>query len=280
MKQGTKEWLEFRKNKIGASDAPIIMEKSPWKTPYQLWLDKLGLSKNKETEGMRRGKRLEPIASQKFTEKTGIQIFPRTIVHKEKEWMIASLDGMDLYKKILVEIKCPNKEDHELAKCGKIPEKYFPQLQHQLEVAGLGSGYYFSFDGEDGTIIEFEKDENFVKELVKKEEIFLECILTFTPPRLTSKDRIKQTSEQWKYLAEEWIKIKKELEEKEERKKCIEEMLFDICGETSAEGGGISITNYFRRGNVEYKNIPELKNVDLEKYRKQGSFIKRISIYG
>ena len=126
----------------------------------------------------------------------------------------------------------------------------------------------------------FSAIQNFVKELVKKEEIFLECILTFTPPRLTSKDRIKQTSEQWKYLAEEWIKIKKELEEKEERKKCIEEMLFDICGETSAEGGGISITNYFRRGNVEYKNIPELKNVDLEKYRKQGSFIKRISIYG
>jgi predicted phage-related endonuclease len=43
MQQQTPEWLEFRKNKIGASDAPIIMETSPWKTPYQLWLEKLSL---------------------------------------------------------------------------------------------------------------------------------------------------------------------------------------------------------------------------------------------
>ena len=38
--QNTPEWLEFRRKKIGASDAPIILEVSTWKTPYQLWLVK------------------------------------------------------------------------------------------------------------------------------------------------------------------------------------------------------------------------------------------------
>lgn len=40
--QNTQEWEKFRLQKIGASDAPIIMGVSPWKTPFQLWLEKTG----------------------------------------------------------------------------------------------------------------------------------------------------------------------------------------------------------------------------------------------
>ena len=40
--QGTSEWLENRKNHIGASDAPVVMGVSPWDTPYKLWENKLG----------------------------------------------------------------------------------------------------------------------------------------------------------------------------------------------------------------------------------------------
>lgn len=40
--QNTQEWEKFRLQKIGASDAPIIMGVSPWKTPFQLWLEKQG----------------------------------------------------------------------------------------------------------------------------------------------------------------------------------------------------------------------------------------------
>ena len=37
VEQGSKEWLALRNNKIGASDAPIIMGESSWTTPFQLW---------------------------------------------------------------------------------------------------------------------------------------------------------------------------------------------------------------------------------------------------
>ncbi len=38
--QNTPEWHAFRRKRIGASDAPVIMGISPWKTPYQLWIEK------------------------------------------------------------------------------------------------------------------------------------------------------------------------------------------------------------------------------------------------
>lgn len=40
LKQNSADWTEWRKSGLGASDAPIIMEKSPWSTPYKLYLEK------------------------------------------------------------------------------------------------------------------------------------------------------------------------------------------------------------------------------------------------
>ena len=152
--QQTEEWLEFRKNKIGASDAPVIMEVSPWNTPYELWLEKIGQKKNsKATKPQERGLLLEDIALAHFTLETGISMQKDVILHPSLNWMMASLDGISEKKDFAVEIKCPGKVDHAQALSGKIPDKYFPQLQHQLEVTGLEMIYYFSFDGLDGILL-------------------------------------------------------------------------------------------------------------------------------
>src|SRR5689334_6309347 len=136
--QNTSEWLEMRRNKIGASDAPVIMGVSPWKTPFQLWEEKLGIGKEKETTAsMRRGIDMEEEARQKFEELTGHIVFPKVMFHPDYEYLMASLDGIDMDHKVAVEIKCPGREDHECAMDGVVPEKYKPQLQHQLEVTGL-----------------------------------------------------------------------------------------------------------------------------------------------
>ena len=39
--QGTPEWLEFRRTMVMASDSPVIMGVSPWKTPLQLYHEKV-----------------------------------------------------------------------------------------------------------------------------------------------------------------------------------------------------------------------------------------------
>lgn len=87
------------------------------------------------------------------------------------DWMMASLDGIDIDGQAILEIKCPGPSDHELAKAGKIPEKYIPQLQHQLAVTGLKLAYYFSFDGTDGVIVEIERDEIFIAKIIETAHI-------------------------------------------------------------------------------------------------------------
>lgn len=153
--QNTPEWHEYRRKKIGASDAPIIMEASPWKTPYQLWLDKTCKMTSPSTLPQKRGLEMEEAARQSFEKMTGMIMFPKVMEHSEIDWMMASLDGIDMEGTAIVEIKCPGQVDHDIAKQGEIPEKYIPQLQHQLAVTGLEMVYYFSFDGFDGVIAIF-----------------------------------------------------------------------------------------------------------------------------
>ncbi len=40
--QRSPEWLELRRQGLGASDMAAVMGVSPYKTPYQLWAEKTG----------------------------------------------------------------------------------------------------------------------------------------------------------------------------------------------------------------------------------------------
>ena len=42
LNQRSPEWLQWRSQGITASDIPIILGLSPYKTPWQLWAEKVG----------------------------------------------------------------------------------------------------------------------------------------------------------------------------------------------------------------------------------------------
>ena len=136
MIQGTPEWLEFRKTKIEASDAPCIMGVG-FNTPYQLWNIKRGDIEVKDNMWMKRGRELEQSARKGFEIRTGLRMFPETLIGKKHDWMLASMDGITMEHDAAVEIKCPGKYDHNLAQKGTIPLKYIPQLQHQIRAIAL-----------------------------------------------------------------------------------------------------------------------------------------------
>lgn len=188
-KEAHKKWLEWRNLGIGSSDAPIVMGVSPWKTLFQLWEEKtFGKTEQSENSSMKRGKEMEETARKEFEKQMNVSVFPRNIVHEKFSWLRASLDGMDPEEKIIVEIKCPNKQDHFDALTKKVPTKYFPQCQHQLLVTGLSQMYYFSFDGKEGVAVEVLADENYIEELFQKEKKFWEMVTSKEAPPLTEKD--------------------------------------------------------------------------------------------
>ena len=59
LQQGTQEWLDWRKERIGASDTPCIMGVG-FKTPFQLWQVKTGrVPPDPQNYAMQRGNELE-----------------------------------------------------------------------------------------------------------------------------------------------------------------------------------------------------------------------------
>ena len=129
--QGSQEWLDFRRTKRMASETPIIMGLSPWQKPKDVVKAKRG--ENAKTNfAMRRGQELEPVARDVYQAVVGVL---RPAVYFDLDYG-ASLDGIDLFGELIVEIKCPMKgkasDLWKQAENGEIPEHYAVQMQHQV----------------------------------------------------------------------------------------------------------------------------------------------------
>lgn len=266
--QQTDEWLAFRRGKIGASDAPVIMGVSPWSTPHKLWLEKLSFGEKRKTSAMQRGIELEETARDKFEEMTGLFVIPQVVEHKSIEWMIASLDGITIEKDAIVEIKCSGKEDHASALAGKIPEKYFPQVQHQLEVCELEKAYYFSYNETKSVVLEVFRDDKYIKKMIQIEADFWNCLQDFIPPAMTEKDYIQKGDDVWNAAANEWLLINRKLKAMEPREKELRELLISMANKQNSIGGGVKVSRMIRKGSVDYSRIPGIQSVNLDQYRK------------
>ena len=105
--QNTPEWHQWRSQGIGASDAPVIMGESSFKTAKTLWSVKTGrIEEEPASSPAQRGRELEQFARRAYERRTGIQMEPLCMVHEGFEWMRASLDGWSFDGSTLLEIKC------------------------------------------------------------------------------------------------------------------------------------------------------------------------------
>ena len=274
IEQGTPEWLAMRQNHIGGSDAPVILNTSPWKTPYQLWREKLGFNENRSTPAMQRGLVLEESAREQFCSSTGLKVVPTVAVRTDIDFIMASFDGYDHKEKVAIEIKCPGAIDHEKALNKKVPEKYVAQLQHQMNVLDLSKMIYLSFDGVSITFFDVYRDDQFIENMIAEESIFWDNVQNFQSPELMDRDHEQRNDEVWLKKVAELLEVRDKMKwlkylEKEETK--IKEDLISMSDGKNCIGGGIKLTKVIRKGAIEYSEIPVLKTVDLEKHRKQAT---------
>lgn len=273
--QGTKEWLDLRKTKITATDSCIIMGASHWKTKLQLYREKLSNdSPTPPNARMQRGLDLEPIARGLFYVQHGFNVYPSVIV---KDWAMASLDGISACSKHVVEIKCPGEKDHAIALSGKVPEHYYPQLQHQMWVCDVQQMYYYSFDGTDGVTVIVDRDDDYIEKMIAEEFKFYMCLQEKKEPELSEGDYVERNDEIWHSCAEKWKFIVDKIKELEEEEEEVRKQLIFLSGETNTKGSGIALCQIERKGNVDYTKIPALKGLDLESYRKPSSSSWRIT---
>lgn len=275
VEQGSDLWLSLRKNHLGSSDAASIMEVSKWSTPYQTWCEKLDLNTNKEdNSAMKRGRDLEPEARRHFEIVTGIEMTPKVFV---KDFMIASFDGVSECNKIAVEIKCPGKADHESALNGIVPVHYYPQLQHQMMVLDLKEIYYLSYSNSESVVIfRVLRDEEYCQKLLDNEKEFWNYLQNLEPPPLCDRDFIEKNDSLWFNTTSEWKKVHAQLKSLEEYEEELRKKMIIMCNGKNCRGNNVKSSFYVRKGNINYKNIPEIKNVDLEQYRNHKTIVWKL----
>lgn len=274
MKQNTDEWLEFRKKGLGASDAPIVMGVSPWTTPHELWEEKTGRrTRDVSNFATRRGHELEPVARAKYELETGIDMPETLAIHQEYPFLRASLDGFNKEKNIVLEIKCPGEEDHNLALNGQIPAKYYPQLQHQLLVSGADELHYYSFRNSSGVLIRVAPDRLYIcDDLFPKLVAFWELVSTDTPPPLVDRDWKTVRDSDMKLKVQAWKVIKDNIDVLSEKEGELRKLILSgLEKHPRWKCDDVSVYSYERMGNVDYSKIPELVGVDLKPYRKKPS---------
>jgi putative phage-type endonuclease len=280
LEQGSPEWLSWRKTVITATDCPIIMGSSPWSTAYKCWQRKLGLTEEQKTnDAMERGKRLEPEARNQFIERHGINMVPVVVESTEFNFLGASLDGLSECHKYVLEIKCGGEKLHKQASEGCIPAYYEHQIQHQLLVTGAEKAFYYSYNGTDGICIEVLPDPEFKTKFLAKAREFWKCVAFSEPPALQDSDYKDMSSEpMWSGFATEYKKLCEQIKNLEEVKESLRKELLNLCDDQNCLGSGLRVMKMLMRGRVVYDDIPEIKGIDLDKYRKNSTTTWKILV--
>ena len=188
------DWLEYRKQGIGGSDASVVCGINRYKSPVELWLDKTGqLPPQEAGEAAYWGTQLEPFVRAEFTKRTGIEVkqFKHLLQSEEHPFMLANLDGICEVPDVgtcIFEAKTAS-----AYKAGEwedtIPDEYQLQIQHYMAVTGYAGAYIAVLIGGNTFRWKFvERDEELISMLIELEAAFWNHVQDLTPPPLDGSD--------------------------------------------------------------------------------------------
>lgn len=170
------EWLKLRRNGIGGSEAAAIAGLSQWSSPLAVYLDKLGITPEREdNEAMRQGRDLEAYVADRFAEKMGLDVRRENhiLVNTDLPWMHANIDRRITGMRIGLECKTTsvyNKTDFE---GGDVPNEYYIQCQHYMAVTGWDKWYLAVIVLNRGFYtFEVERNEEDIQALIEMEKNF------------------------------------------------------------------------------------------------------------
>lgn len=316
--QGSPEWLAWRKAGVTASEAAIVLGLSPYKTIWQLWAEKSGRIQEREsgyrTRWMQGGRRAEDPLRRSYEDQHETILLPVCAESSEYPVIRASFDGIDL-KGIPVETKAPQtaKVWTDVKNYGidsATVQFYRPQLAVQMHVADASHGVLVFgrvafVAGPAGPVavveerLEFviDRDPSFEAEMVAKMLEFHEMVRfgkgprkdpardVFQPEGPAAKDRWRTHASRLKGLDRRLDRLKR-LEErlKREKEAVTKQLLAEMGAASDAEADGVRIARYLQKGVVDYAavvadRLPDLKEEDLEKYRRSEGERVKVTIY-
>ncbi len=208
--QGTQEWLDWRRQGIGASEVPIIMGESDFSTPRTIWKEKTGrLVSRQNNLAMQRGHDTEPKIRALYELYNDLDMPPFLFQHPEHTFMRASLDGWNEKERRILEIKYPGADTHAIARDGKrVPPKYYGQVQAQIFVVDAKSCDYVSYDGAKIAVVSVLPDLEYQARMLKACQEFWAYVQNDVPPPMTDRDYYEYEAKEDVELFTEWKQAK------------------------------------------------------------------------
>jgi putative phage-type endonuclease len=188
-----------RASGIGGSDAPIICGVARWKTPLQLWWEKVQAlegsagGEEEENDMLLWGILMEPQILKQYGKKTKrvITRHKALIRHPDIEWLIAHLDGKQKDKELgigVVEAKNVSRYVSDRW-ADEAPLEVQVQSQHYMAATGLEYATAVGLVGGHKLIWQdIERNQKFIDAMLEKEDNFWMRIRADNPPTATAAD--------------------------------------------------------------------------------------------
>lgn len=299
-------WLDVRKTGITGTDIAAIMGANPWKTPYQVYLEKIGEAEPVTmNEKMKWGQILEPVVANEYAERNGVRVhaFPDvTVRHPEQPLFLGSVDRFvgdnviyDADKQAvfgadyLLEIKTAGYEWDE------VPQYYVMQVQWYLGICNLPYADLAAlFAGQKYAQFRIERDD-FLIEIMQ--DAALEFWQTYVEPRVApdpanctefaqrypqakpaaveASDEILAKIERYRALKEQADRIKQEMGE-------LKVAIMNFAGENryiTSNGKKLAdVRATVRKGALDEKRLLEVVT-NLDEFRKPETVSRALYIF-
>lgn len=170
------DWLRYRKQGIGGSDAGSICSLNPYRTAMQVYYDKTSDDiEDIDNEAMKQGRELEEYVARRFSEETGKKIRrANAMFYDEKNpFMLADVDRMIVGENAGLECKCVSPYMAEHWSHDQIPLSYQMQCYHYMSVCNADRWYVAALIyGREFKVYTLERDEEIIANLIQLEEDF------------------------------------------------------------------------------------------------------------
>ncbi len=190
----TPEQLEARKLGIGGSDVGAILGICNYRTPLDVYKDKLGLSEPEDLSANDRvhfGNVLEDIVAQEYARREGVSVRRRNqhFAHKQYPFMLANIDRSVDGMRRIVECKTTDKfyamTDHwGDTGTDQVPETYLLQVAHYMAVLNYDDAHLACLvGGNEYRRFDIERDSELEEMMIEAEkEFWFDNVLAQVPP--------------------------------------------------------------------------------------------------
>ena len=172
------DWLRYRKQGIGGSDAGAVCGLNPYRTALQVYYDKTSDSiETFDNEAMRQGREFEDYVARRFMEASGKKVRRANFMYYDEAhpFMLADVDRMIVGENAGLECKTASPYMADKWKDGKIPLHYQLQCYHYMSVCNADAWYIaVLIYGREFKYYRLERDESMMADLIQIEQDFWE----------------------------------------------------------------------------------------------------------